>query len=110
GGGGLAGVNVAAGFTKAGVAAEPVSLLLAVGGSGGGAGLGGAVDVRHRGDIVTEGNRSTGLFAQSVGGGGGDANVNLGLGWLGGASGLNMSIGGRLDAGGDGGAVTVDHD
>src|SRR5690606_958331 len=48
--------------------------------------------------------------AQSVGGGGGDANVNLGLGWLGGASGLNMSIGGRLDAGGDGGAVTVDHD
>jgi len=44
---------------------------LAVGGSGGGASDGGSVTIVNKGNIVTQGAESHGIFAQSVGGGGG---------------------------------------
>lgn len=44
---------------------------IGIGGLGGAAGDGGAVSVVNSGDIVTQGNGSYGVFAQSVGGGGG---------------------------------------
>jgi hypothetical protein len=50
---------------------------IGVGGSGADAGDGKRVDVNHVGDITTQGARSIGLLAQSVGGGGGNATYNL---------------------------------
>lgn len=44
---------------------------LAIGGNGGGGAFGGDVDVTNKGTIITEGNFSTGVMAQSVGGAGG---------------------------------------
>jgi hypothetical protein len=52
---------------------------LAVGGSGGVAGDGGGVEITNRGLISTLGDAAYGIFAQSVGGGGGMAgNAELG--------------------------------
>ena len=109
GGGGMAGVNVVLGLTTGVAAGSPKAALIAVGGSGGGGGNGDTVTVRHFGDIATTGNASDGLVAQSVGGGGGDANFNIGAGVLIGATSLNLAIGGDVGTGGSGGAVSVDH-
>jgi hypothetical protein len=45
---------------------------LAIGGFGGSGNVGGAIQVTNNGDVVTLGDRGDGVFAQSVGGGGGD--------------------------------------
>ncbi|WP_222934553.1 autotransporter outer membrane beta-barrel domain-containing protein [Caulobacter sp. 17J80-11] len=73
-------------------------------GVGGNAGDGGDVTVNHSGDIVTEGYGAYGIFAQSVGGGGGVAgDMSLGIGnW-----GLDLGINPFAGNGGDGGDVTV---
>jgi hypothetical protein len=63
---------------------------LNVGGSGGAAGDGGDIDIVNNGQIVTEGKMATGIYAQSVGGGGG----------IGGSVGIESS---RLPALGSGG-------
>jgi uncharacterized protein YhjY with autotransporter beta-barrel domain len=90
GGGGIAG-NVDGGMTDFG-------LKLAIGGNGGSAGGGGAVTVNASGDIVTRGQGSSGILAQSVGGGGGiGGDFGPGLGFMGSAGGD-----------GSGGAVSVD--
>jgi len=108
GGGGNAGMNFVLAGTNAGDD-NPVSAIIAVGGSGAGAGVGTTVTVRHHGDIVTDGDSSGGLIAQSLGGGGGNANFNIGLGYVKGASALNLAVGGATGAAGSGGAVNVDH-
>ena len=108
GGGGNAGVNLVLAGTNAGDD-NPVSAIIAVGGSGAGAGVGTTVTVRHHGDIVTDGDSSGGLLAQSIGGGGGNANFNVGLGYVKGASALNLAVGGATGAAGNAGLVTVDH-
>ncbi|MFN3931270.1 MAG: hypothetical protein ACK4JY_05910 [Brevundimonas sp.] len=109
GGGGRAGMN----FTFALTAKTPhnnaLAALITVGGSGAGAGSGDEVSVRHYGDLVTAGSNSAGLVAQSVGGGGGDANFNIGFGVLRNATALNLAVGGDVGAGGSGGDVSVDH-
>ncbi|MDY6923439.1 MAG: autotransporter outer membrane beta-barrel domain-containing protein [Pseudomonadota bacterium] len=109
GGGGRAGMN----FTFALTASTPnnnaLAALITVGGSGAGAGSGDDVSVRHYGDLVTAGSNSAGLVAQSVGGGGGDANFNIGFGVLRNATALNLAIGGDVGAGGSGGDVSVAH-
>ena len=46
---------------------------MTLGGSGSGGGSGNALNVDNRGEINTVGDLSTGIFAQSLGGGGGDA-------------------------------------
>ncbi|MEO1192423.1 MAG: hypothetical protein AAFY02_11745 [Pseudomonadota bacterium] len=78
---------------------------LAVGGSGGSGSSGDAVTITNQAAVTTAGIDSRGLFAQSVGGGGGSAAKGT-------ASGaedmqLNVSIGGSGGTGGNGGAVTV---
>ena len=110
GGGGVAGNvdrGMATSMTEAGVTIPGVNIGvgLAFGQNGGGGGNGGDVLVSSTGTIYTSGVGSDGIFAQSVGGGGGVAG-NIGntiggttlLGWTG-------SVG---DAG-NGGSVTVDH-
>jgi hypothetical protein len=94
GGGGAAGA-VAGGF--AGV--DSIGLNVAFGRDGNSGGNGGAVTVTSAGAIETHGERSIGIFAQSVGGGGGAASARSGLAFFG-------SVGGY----GSGGAVNVTHE
>jgi hypothetical protein len=72
GGGGLAGTSGNSGTT-------PITALLSQAGSIGNAGSAGSVSVTENGAIVTHGDRSDGIFAQSAGGTGtgGDVTVNV---------------------------------
>jgi uncharacterized protein YhjY with autotransporter beta-barrel domain len=97
-----------------------------VGGSGGGASDGGAVTVNNTGAIETFGNLSDGIYAQSVGGGGGaGGNGILGSGELlpvpvelafipaGSVSfykNLQVVVGGNAGSSGNGGMVEVSND
>ena len=77
-------------------------LQVVVGGSGGASGSGGTVNVDNAGSISTEGSASYGIFAQSVGGGGGEGgNAN------GGALLSRVTVGGATGATGDGDNVSV---
>ncbi|WP_421934474.1 hypothetical protein [Phenylobacterium sp.] len=90
---------------KTSKAPDSIAISIGVGGYGGAAGKGGDVALENSGEILTAGFMSSGVFAQSVGGGGGS-----GGGGDGSATG-DMSIGGGLGgaggASGAGGAVTV---
>ncbi|MGE5177206.1 MAG: hypothetical protein ACM3JJ_12655 [Hyphomicrobiales bacterium] len=116
GGGGGGGTNVDVSLPSLGSGEKSESLDLSlnvtIGGSGGAAGSGDSVRVDNAGNIQTDGDLSHGIFAQSVGGGGGseivdvdsplgDASSVLGF------SGLGITIGGAGGAAGNGGAVTV---
>jgi hypothetical protein len=92
GGGGSGGFSIAAGLGPA----------VSVAGSGDGGGSGSRVYVENQGNLTTVGAFSVGLFAQSVGGGGGDGGFSLGAGTT-----LGISIGGSGADGGDGGVVDV---
>ncbi|WP_297801945.1 autotransporter outer membrane beta-barrel domain-containing protein [uncultured Brevundimonas sp.] len=112
GGGGNAGYNFVLGVkpTGSGKEGSEIGAQLVVGGSGAGAGSGDAVDVRHNGTILTHGNSADGLLAQSIGGGGGNASYNIGLGvYRGAAAGVNLTLGGGTGAAGRGDTVDVDH-
>ncbi|WP_411958428.1 hypothetical protein [Paracoccus homiensis] len=89
------------------------SAVVAIGGSAGNAGNGGQVDVLHYGDIATRQNGSHGVFAQSLGGGGGNAAFNLGLIFETGNTdknkGFGLALGGGTGNGGQGGDVNVDN-
>ncbi len=93
GGGGNGGSSIALS------AANDVSASVTVGGSGGVAGAGGAVTINNTGTVLTLGTLANGLWAQSVGGGGGNGGFAV--------SG-NLSVDGPLGAsvslGGGGGA------
>lgn len=84
------------------------SLTFSAGGDGRSGGNGGAVSVVNRGGILTHGNNSAGIFAQSVGGGGGTGGSALGNA-KGGSIALNYSLGGKGASSGAGGAVDVTH-
>ncbi|MEO1244214.1 MAG: autotransporter outer membrane beta-barrel domain-containing protein [Pseudomonadota bacterium] len=109
GGGGNAGMNFQ--FALSGVATddEPVSAMITIGGSGGDPGDGAATTVDHVGDIVTDGRQSVGILAQSVGGGGGNANLNIAGGFNKKSTAFNLAIGGAPGDGGDGDEVAVSH-
>ncbi|WP_312814001.1 autotransporter outer membrane beta-barrel domain-containing protein [Brevundimonas sp.] len=112
GGGGTAGHNLVLGLKLSGEAEKgnEIGMLMAVGGSGAGAGSGDTVGVRHNGTIITDGNMSDGLIAQSIGGGGGNASFNIGLAVFNKANtAINMAVGGDTGAAGSGGAVDVEH-
>ena len=109
GGGGTGGFSVSAAVAGGKVA---VGVGVAIGGGGGLGGDGDTVDVRTSGVIVTEGDRSSGVFAQSVGGGGGNGGWSgaLGVGAGGTGGGAAITVGGWAGGGGDGKAVTVTSD
>uniref|UniRef100_UPI0025C393E9 autotransporter outer membrane beta-barrel domain-containing protein n=1 Tax=Maricaulis sp. TaxID=1486257 RepID=UPI0025C393E9 len=113
GGGGNANYNLGLGY----LSDEQKAFSFDMGGGAGAAGTGGAVFVNHNGTIVTEGEDSVGLLAQSLGGGGGNAAFDLvealeDIGfeeYLGGGGGdsLDISIGRRGGAGGSSDRVDV---
>jgi len=110
GGGGNGGMSVNG--TLAGPPAKTFSI--AVGGSGGAGGTGGQVDVlgSSAGSVSTAGDRSHGVFAQSIGGGGGAggfaAAAALGIGDMTGTSiAVSAAVGGSGGIGNAGGAVNV---
>ncbi|ELD9386533.1 autotransporter outer membrane beta-barrel domain-containing protein, partial [Salmonella enterica subsp. enterica serovar Benin] len=124
GGGGDAGINAVLGISKttgsggdsgseeAGGSNKNVnSAVIAVGGAAGSAGDGGKVSIDHVGDIVTRQQDSHGIFAQSLGGGGGNASFNAGMIFETGDSsknkGVGISVGGSTGNGGTGSDVTV---
>ncbi len=104
GGGGNGGFVVDA---AAGIA----GLAVGVGGSGGVAGGAGRVDVDNNGTIVTQGDGSFGIIAQSIGGGGGNGGFSAG-GAVAVAAGvpaiaIGVNVGGAGGAGGGSGDVAV---
>ena len=111
GGGGMAGMNFLFSLTTAAPEGTPArrAVNIGVGGNGGDPGHGDEVEVRHAGDIRTSGNHSHGLMAQSVGGGGGSATFNMGLGRNPDAKTFNMALGGAPGEGGTGDRVSVEH-
>ena len=98
GGGGQGGVAYASGTNKTNLSAT-------LGGKGGNGNAGGYVEVTNLGSINTYGEASYGLFAQSVGGGGG-----IGVGALSSDNKnlvLNFTAGGNGGTGANGGRVKV---
>ncbi|MBZ9776536.1 autotransporter outer membrane beta-barrel domain-containing protein [Mesorhizobium sp. CO1-1-8] len=92
GGGGSGGFSIAAGLGPA----------VSVAGSGDGGGNGGEVRATNTNKITTLQYGSIGLFAQSVGGGGGDGGFSFAVGTT-----AAVSVGGGGGAGGDGKLVDV---
>ncbi|MCW5719733.1 MAG: autotransporter outer membrane beta-barrel domain-containing protein [Devosia sp.] len=78
--------------------------LVALGGSGGAGGNGGAVSIASSGALNGQGEQSYGIFAQSIGGGGGDGGRTI-SGAL--VVPVNVAVGGSGGDGGDGGVVKV---
>ncbi|WP_210490859.1 autotransporter outer membrane beta-barrel domain-containing protein [Microvirga antarctica] len=79
------------------------SLTIGFGGSGGGGGDGGDVTVTHSGEIITRGPGAFGIFAQSVGGGGGFGVDASKIGYVE----AGLSLGGGNGVGGKGGNIQV---
>ena len=101
GGGGGSG-----GFSFAG-SIGAVAGALSIGGRGNIGGSGDSVTVINTGTINTTDDRSYGILAQSVGGGGGDGGFSA-AGAVGGVA-LPVSMGGQGGAGGNANAVTLDN-
>ncbi|WP_339860433.1 autotransporter outer membrane beta-barrel domain-containing protein [Paremcibacter congregatus] len=108
GGGGDGGINVSAGLSFASSDGDGHALVIGVGGFGGGGGNAGAVGVAVTGDnsITTGGDYSTGIFAQSAGGGGGNGAINVSGGIVSDAP-LIFGVGGFGGEAGTGEDVTV---
>jgi hypothetical protein len=87
---------------------SPLGFTLDIGGSNGN-GYGGDIDVDNAGTITTYGLNSTGILAQSVGGGGGDGNYTGDFDVTTTLANLTVTIGGSNGSGGYGGDVTVNN-
>ncbi|MEX1032795.1 MAG: autotransporter outer membrane beta-barrel domain-containing protein [Cellvibrionaceae bacterium] len=109
GGGGDAGMNFVTSVNGLGSASTTFESNIVIGGGGGDPGHGNTTTVDHTGNITTSGHQSNGLLAQSVGGGGGNAAISLGLAFNKGASGVNLAVGGGPGDGGRGEQVDVTH-
>ena len=111
------GVVTTAGNGSAGILAESVgggggvvaghggntySPIFTMGGSGGSGGNGGTVSVQNSGNLETSGVSSSGIFAQSVGGGGGTGGAAYDVGLM-----FALALGGKSTLGGDGKQVDV---
>ena len=103
GGGGGAG-----GFSVAGTIALGATAGLSMGGKGGAARDGDTVTVRAANTIITEGNDAHGLFAQSVGGGGGKGGFAV-SGTINATGGVGAALGGGGGGGGAANTVTVEN-
>jgi uncharacterized protein with beta-barrel porin domain len=102
-GGGMGGAGTATG------GGAQYNIILGLGGSGGSGGTGGDVTVNSSSVIVTRGNLSPGILAQSIGGGGGAGGAGGNDGAGGNTATLNLGAGIGLSGGaaGDGGGVIV---
>jgi hypothetical protein len=97
GGGGNGGNSIAVGLLTS----------VAIGGSAGAGGAGGAVTVDSTaGQIITDGDRSRGIVAQSVGGGGGSGGYAF-SGAVGPGVSITVGLGGKGGGGGGAGAVVL---
>ena len=94
------------GFSVAGSIAEGPAAGISLGGSGGFGSTGGGVTVFSQGPLSTQGNDAAGIFAQSLGGGGGNGGFSV-AGGLSGTVALDLSIGGFGGDGGTSGNVSV---
>jgi hypothetical protein len=103
GGGGGAG-----GFSVAGSIAIGATAGLSIGGKGGEARDGDTVTVRAANTIITEGDDAHGLFAQSVGGGGGKGGFAV-TGTINATGGVGAALGGGGGGGGAANTVTVEN-
>jgi len=111
GGGGNGGMILAVNAVLADSGGAP---LIVVGGSGGNGANAGNVTVTNSGQITTRGDQANGIFAQSIGGGGGNAGVGIGLTTGAASTVIANTISAAVGAvsggtGGLGGAVTVNH-
>ena len=97
GGGGDGGFSVAGGISNS------PDVNLSIGGSGSSGGNGMEVDVDSSSNITTHGYDSQGIFAQSVGGGGGDGGFSIAGGITKSGTSVSVSIGGFGGGGGCGG-------
>ncbi len=82
---------------------------IAVGGDGGGGGDGAAVAVSGIGSISTDGTNSHGIFAHSIGGGGGSSGMSIADSIASDSFQLNIALGGDGGSAGSSGAVSVDY-
>lgn len=112
----IAGGGGEGGFAISGNAALGAGITEKVGGNGGNAGSGGSINAQttvsviNEGTITTNGAQSTGIMAQSVGGGGGNGGIVInGSGSTASGGAISTDLGGSGGAGGAGGAVTVDN-
>lgn len=105
GGGGSGGFS---GSLTVGLGSKP-DVSVSVGGSGDVGGDAQTVNLTNDAAVTTHGNAAYGMFAQSVGGGGGDGGGSLGavLGLHDGGANLAVAIGGAGDGGGKAEKVTV---
>ncbi|WP_292052240.1 MULTISPECIES: autotransporter outer membrane beta-barrel domain-containing protein, partial [unclassified Brevundimonas] len=94
------------------------SPMASIGGFGGDGGGGGLVQVSNSGTILTTGRNAHGIVAQSIGGGGGNANVGFGIGGLSASGGVSTVLSNAIafglgnlggGSGGKGGEVKVEH-
>lgn len=94
------------GFAVSASVASATSLNLAVGGDGGGGGAGKEVGLYSSGSIHTEGANAHAIFAQSVGGGGGNGGFAI-TGSVASGAALDLSFGGNGGKGSTAADVTV---
>jgi len=116
GGGGNGGLSLAVGNLYAS-RAFPRQALIAIGGAGGMGNDAGDVIVNNSGLIITAGEDANGIFAQSLGGGGGnmsvgislifDPRINAAVNFL--SNAIGFGLGAQEGTGGQGGMVTVNH-
>jgi hypothetical protein len=99
GGGGNGGSALSGSFGLASVSTT-------IGGAGGAGNNGGLVDTLNSGRIETAGNNSAGIFAQSIGGGGGSGGDATSLA-IAGPVAVTVAVGGAGGSGGTGGEVIV---
>jgi hypothetical protein len=86
-----------------------VSASIALGGGSGVAGSGGTVSVLNTGGLLTLGDESHGAFAQSIGGGGGEAGLAVASSLS--FTGLSLAVGGQQgEVPGAGGSVSISND
>ena len=107
GGGGNGGMSITGGISLS--SSNSAAIGVSLGGSGGSGNSAGAVTIDSRGQVGTEGDQSNGIFAQSVGGGGGNGGFSGAFGATGGgnSAAINVALGGDGGTGGVAGAVDV---
>jgi autotransporter-associated beta strand protein len=97
------------GFAVSGSISGDKGVNLGIGGNGGAASNSGIVTLTNAAGIATQGNDSHGIFAQSVGGGGGSGGFSV-AGSISKAESFNAGIGGKGAGGGNSATVTVIND
>ena len=102
GGGGLGGFAAGGTLSLSGAANNTIG-----GGIGGSAGSGGKITFTNEGTVQTLGDQSIAVFAQSVGGGGGQGGFTAGGGLSASGQASNGAVGGAGGAGGDGGVLSL---